>query len=176
VIPAMLRQLRHDVWATERLVAHCRELTDAQLELTVPGTYGTIRRTLAHIVSSDEGYLTRLLGAVLHDPPFRLDHEITLDEVASHLPHVKGGVERLFASGELDPDRLLPDTPLRRPTDPRFEMNAWAPLTQFVHHGSDHRAQIGTILGANGLPTPDLQVWSYALELGATREIKEAQR
>ena len=176
MIPLMLRQLRHDVWATERLVAHCRTLTDAQLDLTVPGTYGTIRRTLAHIVTSDEGYLTRLLGALLHDPPFRLDHEITLDEVASHLPHVNGGVERLFASGELDPDRLLVDTPLRRPSDPRFEMNAWAPLTQFVHHGSDHRAQIGTILGANGLPTPDVQVWPYAMALGASREVKEAQR
>ena len=118
----MLRQLRHDVWATERLVAHCRQLSTAQLELTVPGTYGTIRRTLAHIVTSDEGYLTRLLGALLHDPPFRLDHEVTLDEAASHLAHVKDGVERLFGGGELDADRLLLDTPLRRPGDPRFEM------------------------------------------------------
>jgi len=173
--PPMLRQLRHDVWATERLVAHCRQLSTAQLELTVPGTYGTIRRTLAHIVTSDEGYLTRLLGALLHDPPFRLDHEVTLDEAAAHLAHVKDGVERLFGGGELDADRLLRDTPLRRPGDPRFEMNAWAPLTQFVHHGSDHRAQIETILGANGLTTPDLQVWPYAMELGASREAKETR-
>ena len=172
----MLRQLRHDVWATERLIAHCRQLTDAQLELTVPGTYGSVRRTLAHIVVSDEGYLTRLLGALLHDPPFRLDHEVTLAETASHLEHVKDGVERLFAGVELDSDRLIPDTPLRRPADPRFEMNAWAPLTQFAHHGSDHRAQIGTILGANGLPTVDLQVWPYAMELGAEREVKETAR
>ena len=27
----MLRQLRHDIWATEKLIAHCRTLTDAQL-------------------------------------------------------------------------------------------------------------------------------------------------
>ena len=171
----MLRQLRHDVWATETLVAACRQLTDAQLALTVPGTYGTIRRTLAHIVTSDEGYLVRLLGKLLHDPPFRPDHEITLDETASHLPHVKDGVERLFAKGELDADRLLVDTPLRRAGNPRFEMNVWAPLTQFVHHGSDHRAQIGTILGANGLEAPDLQVWPYATALGASREVKEVR-
>jgi len=170
----MLRQLRHDVWATETLIAGCRKLTPAQLELTVPGTYGTILRTLAHIVTADEGYLTRLLGTLLHDPPFRLDHDVTLDETASHVAHVRDGVERLFAKDELDADRLLLDTPLRRRDDPRFEMNAWVPLTQFVHHGSDHRAQIGTILGANGLAAPDLQVWSYAVELGATREAKEA--
>lgn len=173
--PPMLRQLRHDVWATERLIGHCRGLSGAQLDLTVPGTYGTIRATLAHIVSSDEGYLTRLLGALFHDPPFRLDHEVALEEAASHLAHVKDGVERLFASGDFDPDRLITDTPLRRPGEPRFEMNAWPPLTQFVHHGSDHRAQIATILGAHGLPTPDLDVWAYAQEQGAEREVKEGE-
>jgi uncharacterized damage-inducible protein DinB len=168
----MLRQLRHDVWATDRLIAYCRTLSPAQLDLTVPGTYGTIGRTLAHIVSSDEGYLTRLLGTLLHDPPFRLDHDVTLDEIAGHLAHVRDGVERLFERNELDPDLLIRDTPLRQQGQPRFEMNAWAPLTQFVHHGSDHRAQIGTILGANGLETPDVQVWPYAMELGASREVQ----
>jgi uncharacterized damage-inducible protein DinB len=168
----MLRQLRHDVWATERLIAHCRRLADAQLDLTVPGTYGTIRRTLTHIIAADEGYLTRLLGAPFHDERLRLRDDVTLDELAAHLEHVKDGVERLFAGPELDGDRLIGDTPLRRPEEPRFEMNAWVPVTQFVHHGSDHRAQIGTILGAHGLETPDLQVWPYAMELGASREVR----
>jgi hypothetical protein len=51
-------------------------------------------------------------------------------------------------------------------------MRAWAPLTQFAHHGSDHRAHIGTILGAHGLPTPELDVWALAHEVGAEREVK----
>ena len=59
----MLRQLRHDVWATDKLIEHCRQLTPEQLQFSVPGTYGTVLRTLQHIVSSDEGYLIRLLGA-----------------------------------------------------------------------------------------------------------------
>lgn len=176
--PAMLRQMRHDVWATERLIAYCRGLTPQQLELTIPGTYGTIRRTLGHIIASDEGYLVRLLGALFHEPPFRqaAAEAATLDELALHLAHVKEGVERLFASGDLDADRLIADTPLRGSGEPRFEMNAWAPLTQFVHHGSDHRAQIGTVLGAHGLDGPDLQVWPYAMGLGASREVTEAER
>ena len=170
----MLRQLRHDVWATERLLAHCRGLTPEQLELTLPGTYGTVRATLAHIVSSDEGYLVRLLGAVLHDPPLRLPDALagTLDDLAAHLGHVKDAVERLYGAGEIDGDRLIADTPLRRPSDPRFEMEAWAPLTQFIHHGNDHRSQVATILSTNGLGGPDLQVWPYAMELGASREAK----
>jgi uncharacterized damage-inducible protein DinB len=167
----MLRQLRHDVWATETLIQRCRGLADEQLDLTVPGTYGTIRHTLTHILVADENYLVRLLGVVLHEERFRDDHEATLDELAAHLGHVKAGLERLFAAGEFEPDRVIPDTPLRAAGAPRLEMAAWVPLTQFVHHGSDHRAQIGTILGAHGLPTPDLQVWPYARESGATREV-----
>lgn len=156
-------------------MAHCRGLSAQQLELTAPGTYGTIRRTLQHIVSSDESYLTRLLGTFLHDPPFRhADAEsATLADLAAHLGHVQDGVERLFASGEFDPDRLIRDTPLRLLGVPRVEVDAWVPLTQFVHHGSDHRAHIGTILGAHGLEVPDLDVWTYAMELGASRKVED---
>ena len=171
--PAPLRQLRHDVWATEQLLAHCRALPAEQLERTVPGTFGTVRATLAHIVSSDEGYLTRLLGTLLHDPPFRPGDLVTLDELATHLGHVRDGVERLFAAGEVDGDRVIGDTPLRRADQPRFEMESWVPLTQLVHHGNDHRSQVATILSANGVPGPDLQVWPYAMALGASREATE---
>ena len=170
----MLRQLRHDVWATDRLIAHCRQLTAEQLQLSVPGTYGTVLRTLQHIVSADEGYLIRLLGMLLHETLFRQDPDVGLDVIASHLPHVADAVERLFAPGELDGDRLSRDTPARRPEQPRFEMNAWVPLTQFVHHGNDHRAQVCTTLSAHGIEPPDLQVWPYAIDLGASREAKDA--
>jgi uncharacterized damage-inducible protein DinB len=168
----MLRQLRHDVWANEQLVERLRALTPEQLELRVPGTYGPVLRTLQHIVSADEGYLVRLLGKTFHEPAFRGEPEASLDEIASHLAHVKDGIERLFTSGEIEGDRLIRDTPLRRPDQPRFEMNAWAPLTQFIHHGNDHRAQICTTLSAHGIEPPDLQVWPYAMALGASREAK----
>lgn len=169
----MLRQLRHDVWATDRLIERCQKLTTEQLQLSVPGTYGTVLRTLQHIVSSDEGYLVRLLGVRLHEDLFRHEPDVGLDVIAAHLAHVADAIERLFASGDLDGDRLLRDTPARRPDQPRFEMNAWAPLTQFVHHGNDHRAQISTTLSAHGFEPPDLQVWPYAMELGATREARD---
>lgn len=169
MIPPMLRQLRHDIWATEKLIAHCRTLSEAQLELTAPGTYGTIRRTLEHVVGADERYLLRL-GIATADPPFREDHDVPLDEVASHLALVKAGVESLFAGNEFDPDRVILDTRRRGPTDPQLELEAWMMVTQFTHHGSDHRAHIGTILGAHGLAAPELDVWAYGRELGAIRE------
>jgi uncharacterized damage-inducible protein DinB len=168
----LLLQMRHDVWATDRLIAHLRMVDDAKLDLTAPGVYGTIRRTLTHIVASDEGYLVRLLGAVFHETPFTPDRDATLDEIAEHLGHVKDGVERLFQGRPFDPERVIPDTPLRRPDAPRFEMKAWAPAGQFIYHGVDHRSQIDTILSTHGLETLDLQIWPYAMELGASRQVK----
>ena len=165
--------MRHGVWANEKLVERCRALTEEQVDLTVPGTYGTIRKTLAHIVASEEGYLVRLLGALLHEPPVREQDLATLDGIASHIAHVSAAVERLFATGSPDPDRVIADTPLRRAGAPRFEMAAWAPAAQFVYHGIDHRSQIDTILSTNGLETLDLQIWPYAMGLGASREAKE---
>ncbi|HYK98604.1 MAG TPA: DinB family protein [Candidatus Acidoferrales bacterium] len=169
--PIMQRQLRHDVWATEQLVAKCRTLNEDQLDLKIHGTYGSVRATLAHIVGTDESYLVRVLGSRLHDAPFRpVEDEVALEEIAAHLAHVNEGVERLFAGGEVDGDRFITDTPLRRPEQKRFEMYAWVPLTQFVHHGNDHRAQIATTLSAHGIEPPDLQVWPLAMAMGASRE------
>ena len=169
--PPMLRQLRHDVWATTALVAHLRKLSDEQLELTAPGTYGNIRRTLEHIVAADTRYLARL-GIVVLEAPFREDHDVSLGEIAAMLEQVKAGVERVFTNKEFDPDRVIVDALSQRaPTDPTRELEAWMMLAQFTHHGSDHRAHVGTILGAHGLDTPGLDVWAYGREIGAIREV-----
>jgi uncharacterized damage-inducible protein DinB len=104
--PPMLRQLRHDVWATASLIARCRSLTDAQLELTVPGTYGTIRRTLEHIVGADESYLGRL-GLAVADP-FGPSANASLATIAAHFAHVTANMERIFAGDTFDPERAMP--------------------------------------------------------------------
>lgn len=169
--PFLKRQMEHDVWATEQLIERCRKLTPDQLELTTPGTYGTILATLQHIVSADEGYLVRLTGKLLHEKPFRYD-PATLDDIATHLGHVKEAVDRLFSGPTLDAERLITDTPLRAPDAPRVEMYAWVPASQFINHGVDHRSHINTILAAHALDTIDLQIWPYAIGMGASRQVK----
>jgi hypothetical protein len=49
--------LRHNLWATLRLLETCRELTPEQLAATVPGTFGNIdgwvyRQARGRIVSA----------------------------------------------------------------------------------------------------------------------------
>jgi uncharacterized damage-inducible protein DinB len=149
--------MRHDVWATEKLLERCRSLTSEQLQLTAPGTYGTIQKTIAHIVRANEGYLSTY-GLI--PQPF-LELTAPLDEIATRLARVHEAVEQLFKSKEIDFDRRIHDE--RR----KMDLELWVPLAQFSHHGSDHRSQIGTILTLNGLDAPELDVWTYATAEGA---------
>ena len=155
--PPMLRQMRHDVWATQMLLDRCRTLTNEQLQLTAAGTYGTIQKTFAHIVRANEGYLNTY-GLI--PQPF-IELTAPLDEIASRLARVREAVDRLFKSKEYDFDRRIRDE--RRKAD----LELWVPLAQFSHHGSDHRSQICTILSLNGLEVPELDVWAYAAAEGA---------
>jgi uncharacterized damage-inducible protein DinB len=157
--PPMLRQMRHDVWATEKLYERCRALTPEQLQLTAPGTYGTIRKTLAHIVRANEGYLNTY--GVIERPFLEPTDETPMDEIGTRLARVHDAVERLFTSKDLDFDVRIHDE--RRKAD----LDLWVPLAQFSHHGSDHRSQICTILSLNGLDVPEIDVWAYATEEGA---------
>jgi uncharacterized damage-inducible protein DinB len=149
--PPALRQMRHDVWATQRLIERCRALSDTQLDLVVPGTYGTIRRMLTHIVRADEGYLVRL--GILPEPRIEEADTTTLDEIEQHLATVRAGIERLFEQKDFDPDRRFHTRDV--------ELEPWILITQFSHHGSDHRSQVCTTLSVNGLDVPDLDVWAY---------------
>ena len=170
--PIILQALRHDIWATEKYIAHCRTLSPVQLELDAPGTYGSIRATLCHLVRGDERYLARLgvyPGNETHLPE---SNDASLDEIAKHLAALKSTVERLFSGSQFDPDKVVLDANRRVKTDPALEIESWTMLVQFTHHGSDHRAHIGTVLGANGLTAPTFDVWAYGRETGAIREKK----
>ncbi|MDQ2912439.1 MAG: DinB family protein [Chloroflexota bacterium] len=157
--PPMLRQMRHDVWATEQLLQRCRSLTTEQLQLTAPGTYGTIQKTFAHIVRANEGYLNTY--GLIAQPFIEVTDATPVDEIAARLARVHDAVEELFKSKEYDFDRRIHDE--RR----KLDLELWVPLAQFSHHGSDHRSQICTILTLNGLDVPELDVWAYATAKGA---------
>lgn len=160
--PPILRQMRHDVWATEQLFERCRALTKEQWRLSAPGTYGTIQKTFAHIVRANEGYLNTY--GLIPQPFIEAADNTPLDEIASRLARVHDAVEQLFKSNEWDFDRRLHDE--RRKAD----LDLWVPLVQFSHHGSDHRSQIGTILTQSGLEAPELDVWAYATAEGAYKD------
>ena len=45
-------------------------------------------------------------------------------------------------------------------------------LAQVVHHGTDHRSQVCTVLTVLGVAPPEIDVWAYARETGRERLVE----
>jgi uncharacterized damage-inducible protein DinB len=154
--------LRHNTWANGAIIAFFRDLDPATQESVSPGTYGTIERTLQHLVGAQQWY-TQLLTGELIGPRLRRDGpRPTLDLLAAV---AAGTGERIAAVAEADdPARRIEMNEGRRST-------VGVILAQLVHHANEHRTQITTILGANGIEPPPLSAWAY----GRANRISEAE-
>lgn len=160
---ALRLAVRHSCWANLELIAFCAKLPAEQLAWTTPGSYGTIQQTLQHIVGAEQGYLFALTGKLPPRGLFQPDTLAGLDELTERERSVLERCDRLLA-GAFDAARVT-----SRPNRP--SATAGVVIAQLVHHGSDHRAHVGTILGAHGVQPPDLDVWAYGRSIGEVRDV-----
>ena len=158
---------RHHTWATDRVLQACESLTPGQLEMPVPGTYGSIIDTLRHIVQADSFYLT-----IFTDGRVELienEAELGIDELRSRFSGYGAEYEALLG-GNPDPDA---DVVERGDDGSEFHSKMGLRLAQVVHHGSDHRSQICTALTGLGVAPPDIDLWAYGDATGRTWDIVE---
>jgi uncharacterized damage-inducible protein DinB len=172
----LLELFRYKTWATLRLIEYCQNLADEHLDATIPGTYGTIRETVRHLVESDEGYLSILTRerfpskevAAGFVPPDPLPGgPVPLDELAVRIRRLGPRWEALAEDANLAAHEVT--------TTDGWLVPASVPMAQARHHAGDHRSHIMSILGARGLKLPepnDLDVWGYAEAEGKMQELK----
>lgn len=154
MVDPLHEMFRYHTWATLRLLDHCAALPVEQLELTTQGVYGTIHQTLAHLITADAGYLSR----VTYDVSVRIADaaSLPLDTLREHFvmqsqrwEHVLDHIEEFDPTMPAREDH--PDLP--------HALNLF--VNQAIHHGNDHRAHVCSILGANGLKVPEIDGWMY---------------
>jgi uncharacterized damage-inducible protein DinB len=172
---AMLALFRHKTWATLRLIEHCKGLEDEHLDATIPGTYGTIRETLRHIVDAEEGYFliltrapfkTKEAAAAYVDPDPLPGGPVPLDVLAERIRRLGPRWEELAADADIAGREVTSTDGWRWP--------GGVILAQTILHAGDHRTQIMSILGARGLELPgpnDLDAWGYAEAVDLARPI-----
>jgi uncharacterized damage-inducible protein DinB len=161
VVTSVLVELyRHNTWATLQLIELCQSVDPAHLESTIPGTMGTIRRTLHHLVSAEESYFHSLNREPLVDP---LAQDAPLAEFARRIAALGPRWEQVAE------DPTAPDRDWVSRTRSRAGRGV-APMAQAIHHADVHRTHVLSILGARGLEVPDLDFWDYALQAGIVRE------
>lgn len=152
---------RHNAWATAQILVFCQGLDEPTLNMTVPGTYGTIIETLRHTIDSEMSYLFRLIGAG-SAYPWRRDEAVGLAVLADRAAVLATTWEQ-FLAGDGDSERPME----ARGSDPAvYTVPAGVFVTQALHHANEHRAQICTILGALGYEPPDVSAWGYAFASG----------
>jgi len=148
----LVKLFEHNNWANLQILQACSALSDEQLDAEPQSvTKGSIRRTLVHLVSSQQSYL-RTLTVPLEErrnPPTVAFAE--LQDSAS-----KSGEGLLaLARGEqkpLQPQLQTRDGHLAEP---------WVLMVQIINHATEHREQINSMLSALGVTPPDLDGWSY---------------
>ena len=153
--------VRHNAWATMQLLAYCRDLDQATVNETVPGTFGSIIETLQHLVDSEASYIRRLTGA-WPDHPWKGDRAVGFDVLAERTTILAATLEP-FLAGEWDSEAL---GEAYGDQGEVFAIRAGVFLTQALHHANEHRAHICTILGALGHEPPDVSAWGYAEATG----------
>jgi uncharacterized damage-inducible protein DinB len=140
--------VQHNSWATARLIEHIRSLPPATLDLSAPGTFGTIGATLAHIVGAERAYLARLNG----ETPAPGQGTQDLAQLADQARSLGEEFEHLLQAG------INPDLEVQTKLGPQ---PAGILLAQIVNHATEHRAHVCTVLGAHGMQPPALDAFAY---------------
>jgi uncharacterized damage-inducible protein DinB len=146
----------HHTWATRELITRCEDLTEEQLNLSLPGTYGGILNTLIHLVAEDQRLSQRLSS--------QSEVKFPLTEDGPH------GISDLHSAWSAQTERWddvvarIDDIHATLPARGRWPEVAPAEdliLLEAIQHGNDHRTHISTVLSAHGLHSPLLCGWQF---------------
>ncbi|HEX9091157.1 MAG TPA: DinB family protein [Anaerolineales bacterium] len=150
----LIELILYNNWANAKVLAACQELTADQMAATAPGTYGSIRNTLGHIIRAEADYVGRMTGE-RPQPAFEWKDEPDLADVATFAAQV----------GEtlLDTVQRIPPTYLVHEEEDGETLDYHARLLfiQVINHGIEHRTNITTIISGLGLTAPEVDGWGY---------------
>jgi uncharacterized damage-inducible protein DinB len=146
---------QYNLWANLRLLDACAQLSDAQLDATTRGTFGSVRETLMHMFASEEGYARHWHFTGASSTP-RLKELTTFpgfDELRRRAERSGKELIAVVEQGELNQILYLDEG--------TYEAPVIVVLIQAINHGIDHRSQIATLLSQQDIEPPDLDGWAY---------------
>lgn len=147
---------RHNLWANLTLLDFLSKLPDEKLDATIDGVFGTLRETLMHMLTSEEGY-ARHFGYTAEERPTPWLKEIkefpTFDELKRRATYT--GKALIHGAETADVNKVL------MLDDGTYPAQMIIVLLQAINHTVDHRSQISTMLAQQGINPPSLDAWSY---------------
>lgn len=158
--PLTTRFLRYNRWANERLTSWLLTLDRTILYTQTGSSFGTIDRTLQHILAAETFWYSILVKGQI--PEFdQAEREQAIDSVAADL--VLRSQELLHALSNLTDQQLLERIKASDSSQSRYEY-----ILHVVNHSSYHRGQVVTLcraLGVTGeIPVTDYDAYLWWIE------------
>ena len=150
--------LQFDRWATDRIFATCRTLSDTELDTEFPIGIGSIRATLAHLAGGMDWWIDHCEQRTLREYDTRTG---SLEEIYRRFLRAWEEIERiLLPSNQARWEQVIFDSfddPTYGKGTLRFRRSAV--LLHLFNHGTHHRVQCLNMfrhLGVTPLPEIDL--------------------
>ena len=171
----LVRLFEFNNWANRQIIEVCLKLSDEQLD-TPPAsaTYGSIRKTLVHVVAAQQRYLHHLTL------PFEVRNELVYPDFADEegvvgssepflVEEVADSTGEAFLALVRGETNLFQSTQIHTPDG--YIVEPWVLMVQVINHGHEHREQIKSMLNALGITPPEMDGWMYGDTLGALVKI-----
>jgi uncharacterized damage-inducible protein DinB len=140
---------RYSRWMNERMYAAAGQVPDAERRADRGAFFGSMHRTLNHILWGDRVWLARFGGATFAVPAYGADMH---DDFAT-LQRERDAADTAILdwAGSLAPSWLEGTLDYRAASDGRRRVvAAWVAVTHLFHHATHHRAQVLTLLTQAG--------------------------
>ena len=146
---------KYNLWANLRLLEACSHLSDAQLDATTQGVFGSVREILMHLFSAEEGYARHFnfTGAAPTPPLKEVSTFPGIDELRQRAE--RSGNELVAVAERADLNQIL------HLDGGTYDAAVIVVLLQAINHGVDHRSQIATLMSQQDVMPPDLDGWAY---------------
>jgi uncharacterized damage-inducible protein DinB len=158
-----IRTLYDYNYGLHRRVWDCiMHLSDEQFVQDVDYSIGSVRNHMVHVMGADERWFARIQGGPVPGFP-NIDDFPTRDLAFEKWKAAEAGILKYVYSLE-DAD-LMRMVDYDMPNRGGMKRSAvWEILTQVINHGTDHRAQVLSILHRMGAPTleQDLILYLYS--------------
>lgn len=156
---------RYNRWMNEKLYAACAQLSPEQLAEDRGAFFGSILRTLNHLLWADRAWLTRLTedptigysyapGGGLIEPK-GYGHILYEDFALLQKERARTDHQIELYVGQLEADELAEDMTYKNARGNEFTHPRWWAITHLFNHQTHHRGQITTLLSQLGIDVGD---------------------
>ena len=141
---------RYGRWMNERMYAAVATLSHDERKRDRDAFFGSIHRTLNHLVWADSIWLSRFTGAPYAERAYGADLFDAFDALVAAREAVDTAM--LDWSGQLQPAWLSSMLEYRSASDGRARrLPAWVAATHLFNHATHHRGQLTTLMKQAGI-------------------------